>query len=76
MKVVFTPIENIIPSNLTIGKIYEVVDLLGTNQDRQNSPTKDYYLLKNDDGHHYTYWIGNFTELEKYRKVQIDKIIL
>ena len=75
MKVVFTPIDNILPINLTIGKIYEVVEKMGTDQGKQKSPTKDYYLIKNDDGHHYSYWMGNFTELEKWRKNQIDKII-
>jgi hypothetical protein len=74
MKVVFTPIDDLLPMGLTIGKIYEVVSL-DNKVGNQKSPTKDYYLLKNDEGHHYSYWIGNFTELEMYRKEQIDKII-
>jgi hypothetical protein len=74
MKVVFTPIDNILPINLTIGKIYEVVSL-DNKVGNEKSSTKDYHLLKNDDGNHYSYWIGNFTELEKWRKDQIDKII-
>lgn len=75
MKVVFTPIDNILPINLTIGKTYEVEEKMGTDQGKQKSPTKDYYLIKNDEGHHYSYWRGNFTELSVYRKGQIDKII-
>jgi hypothetical protein len=71
MKVVFTPIDNILPIDLTIGKVYEVVKL----SDNVKSPTKDYHLIKNDNGKHYSYWIGNFTELSVYRKNQIDKII-
>ena len=74
MKVVFTPIDNILPINLTIGKTYEVVTD-GNMVGKQKSTTKDYYLIKNDEGHYYSYWRGNFTELEKYRKNQIDKII-
>ena len=74
MKVVFTPIDNIIPINLTIGKIYEVVSL-DNKVGNEKSPTKDYYLIKNDEGHHYSYWKGNFSSLEEWRKDQIDKII-
>jgi hypothetical protein len=74
MKVVFNPIDNILPINLTIGKIYEVVSL-DNKVDNEKSPTKDYYLIKNDEGHHYSYWRGNFTELSIYRKNQIDEII-
>jgi len=75
MKVVFTPIDNILPINLTIGKVYEVVEKMGTDQGNQKSSAKDYYLIKNDDGHHYSYWRGNFTELSDWRKQQVDKII-
>lgn len=73
MKVVFTPSFQF-PLNLTIGKIYEVVSL-DNKVGNEKSPTKDYYLIKNDKGHHYTYYKGNFTELSVYRKNQIDKII-
>ena len=75
MKVVFTPIDDILSMNLTIGKIYEVISLVDNKLGNQKSTTKDFYLLKNDEGHNYSYWIGNFTELEKYRTDQIDKII-
>jgi hypothetical protein len=75
MKVVFTPIDDLLPMGLTIGKTYEVVEKMGTDQGKQKSPTKDYYLIKNDEGHYYSYWRGNFTELEMYRKEQINKII-
>lgn len=74
MKVVFTPIDDLLPMGLTIGKIYEVVSL-DNKVGNQKSPTKDYYLIKNDEGNHYSYWIGNFTELSVYRKDQIDKLI-
>lgn len=74
MKVVFTPIDNILPINLTIGKTYEVISS-GNMVGKQKSSTKDYYLIKNDEGHYYSYWRGNFTELEKYRTDQIDKLI-
>ena len=74
MKVVFTPIDDLLPMGLTIGKTYEVVTA-GNMVGNQKSSTKDYYLIKNDEGHYYSYWIGNFTELEKWRKEQIDKII-
>ena len=74
MKVVFTPIDNILPINLTIGKVYEVISS-DMSLGNQRSPTKDYYLIKNDEGQHYSYWMGNFTPLEKWRKDQIDKII-
>ena len=73
MKVVFTPSFQF-PLNLTIGKIYEVVSL-DNKVGNEKSPTKDYYLIKNDKGHHYTYYKENFTELSVYRKNQIDKII-
>jgi hypothetical protein len=66
MKIVFTPIDNLIPIDLTIGKVYE-----GFSLDTQ----KHYYLLKNDKGDYYTYWKGNFTKLEEFRKNQIDEII-
>lgn len=66
MKVVFTPIDNQIPNELTIGKTYDATSL-----DTQ----RHYYLLKNDEGSYYTYWKGNFTELSVYRKKQIDNII-
>ena len=74
MKVVFTPIDNILPINLTIGKTYEVVTA-GNMLGKQKSSAKDYYLIKNDDGHHYSYWKGNFSSLEEWRKKQIDRII-
>ena len=74
MKVVFTPIDNILPINLTVGKVYEVISS-DMSLGNQKSSAKDYYLIKNDEGHYYSYWRGNFTELEMYRKNQIDKII-
>ena len=73
MKVVFTPSFQF-PLNLTIGKIYEVVSL-DNKVGNQKSPTKDYYQIQNDNGEQYSYWRGNFTELEKYRTDQIDNII-
>jgi hypothetical protein len=75
MKVVFTPIDDLLPMGLTIGKIYEVVEKMGTDSGNQKSSTKDYYQIQNDNGEQYSYWIGNFTELSVYRKNQIDKII-
>jgi hypothetical protein len=60
--------------NLTIGKTYEVVSL-DNKVANEKSPTKDYYLIKNDKGVHYTYYKENFTELSEYRKNQIDKLI-
>ena len=51
MKVVFTPIDNILPINLTIGKVYEVISS-DMSLGKQKSSAKDYYLIKNDDGHH------------------------
>ena len=74
MKVVFTPIDNILPINLTIGKVYEVISS-DMSLGNQKSSAKDYYLIKNDEGHHYSYWKGNFSSLEEWRKKQIDKII-
>ena len=75
MKVVFTPIDDLLPMGLTIGKIYEVVEKMGTDSGNEKSSTKGYYQIQNDNGEQYSYWIGNFTELSVYRKNQIDKII-
>ena len=74
MKVVFTPIDDLYPMGLTIGKVYDVIsadNMVGN----QKSSTKGYYQIQNDNGEQYSYWIGNFTELSVYRKNQIDKLI-
>ena len=68
------PFDDCTEVPFTIGKTYEVISS-DMSLGNQKSSAKDYYLIKNDDGHHYSYWKGNFSSLEEWRKKQIDKII-
>ena len=70
MKVVYTGRPRI---DLTIGKTYEVLETLQTDQ--KFPFVKHYYQIQDNKGNHYSYVAENFTELSEYRKNQIDKII-
>ena len=64
MKVVFTPIDDLLPMGLTIGKIYEVVEKMGTDSGNEKSSTKGYYQIQNDK------------VITKYKMIKVNNIVI
>ena len=73
MKAVYTPIDGRPRIDLTIGKTYEVLETLQTDQ---NFPSVEhYYQIQDDKGDQHSYRTENFTELSEWRKNQIEEIL-